>query len=70
MSAAAAAVRTEQGGDAVDDARPIGVEAFAAVFGRHRPEEADKVRLFRLVKSGRPSTPWVLPSDITNSCGR
>ena len=64
-AAAAAAVAPSGSGDAVDDARPIGVEAFAAVFGRHRPEEADKVRLFRLVKSGGPSTPWVLPSDIT-----
>ena len=36
--------------------------AFFAVYGRHRPEENDRIRLFRLVKRG--TSPWVLKGDV------
>ncbi len=48
-------------GTAVAEGR-VGFSAFFAVYGRHRPEENDRVRLFRLVK--RAATPWVLKDDV------
>ena len=56
--------------DGSDADRPIGFQSFFSVYGRHRPEETDKIRLFRLVKrnsSGNGAgSPWVLPDDITD----
>lgn len=43
--------------------RPVSFAAYYAAYGRHRPEETDRIRLFRLVK--RPGSPWVLPADLT-----
>ena len=37
---------------------------FYAMYGRHRPEETDRVRLFRLLK--RPASSWLVKSDIVD----
>ena len=47
---------------AEDAGRPVGLAAFYTVYGRHRPDENDRIRIFRLVK--RASSPWVLPADV------
>ena len=48
-------------GAPVADGR-VGFPAFFAVYGRHRPEENDRIRLFRLIK--RDKSPWVLKEDV------
>ena len=40
----------------------VGHAAFEVVYGRHRPEEADDIRLFRLVKQA--GSAWIIPADI------
>jgi len=42
----------------------VGYAAFHAVYGRHRPEETDRVRLFRLLK--QPASSWLVKSDIVD----
>jgi Ca2+-binding EF-hand superfamily protein len=63
MAAASASASVAAATGAEDAERPVSFAAFYAVYGRHRPEETDKIRLFRLVK--RPGTQWVLPADVT-----
>ena len=53
---------SERSPPADDASRAVGFGAFHAVYGRHRPEETDKIRLFRLIK--QPSSPWVGPDDV------
>lgn len=38
-----------EGGSSTEDV-PVSFAAFYAVYGRHRPEENDRVRFFRLLK--------------------
>lgn len=40
----------------------VGYGAFEAVYGKHRPREADQIRLFRVLR--QPGNAWVLPTDI------
>ena len=42
----------------------MGYAAFYAMYGRHRPEETDRVRLFRLIK--QPASSWLVKSDIVD----
>ena len=51
-----------------------GYPAFFAIYGVHRPEEADKVRIFRLLKSGGCACPLYLvppprPSHLPQPTG-
>lgn len=66
-AAAAGSPATQQqstSGAAADAMRAVSFGAFFSVYGRHRPEETDRIRLFRLIKGG--SAPWLLPSDVTD----
>jgi len=51
-----------KGDSSVDAEERVCLPAFYAVYGRHRPEENDRIRLFRLIK--RASTPWILKDDV------
>ena len=46
-----------------DKDRPVGFAAFSATYGVHRPEEADRIRLFRLIKRHPPAC--LTKADIT-----
>ena len=53
----------DSGWSGSDAERPVGYAAFYAVYGVHRPEEADKIRIFRLLRRGGSAV--VTPSDLT-----
>ena len=59
-----AAGRGECGTERAAEEVRVGYAAFYAVCGRHRPEETDRVRLFRLIK--QPASSWLVKSDIVD----